>query len=313
MTTPHQRQVYRAGTINRKRRVERRRTRDEIEQLDSQIYDVLREDHPQAVRHIFYRMTDPRLPEPVEKSEERGYRQVQDRCIKQRRSGRIPYGWITDASRRGYFTVTYDDATDFLRRTNSLYRANLWANADYYCEVWTESRSIAGVVQDDCEELAVSLYPAGGFTSISLAYEAAEFINDDANGRKVVILYIGDYDPAGVLIDVALERELREHLDPDIELDFRRIGITAEQVAEYDLPTKPRKKSDRRALHIKETVEAEAMPARIMRELLRYEIEALLPPDALEVAKAYEQSEREQLERAAKYLGKMKRRGGCKA
>ena len=144
--------------------------------------------------------------------------------------------------------------------------------------------------------------------SISLAFEAAEYINDEADGREVVILYIGDYDPAGVLIDVAVERELREHLDPDIELEFRRIGITPEQIAEYDLPAKPRKTGDKRALHITETVEAEAMPAGIMRELLRDEIELLLPLDALEVAKAAEQSEREQLERAAKWLTRARRR-----
>jgi hypothetical protein len=73
--------VYRAGTTKRKRRViERRRTRPEVEQLDRQICEVLEEDHPQSVRHIFYRMTDPRLPEPVEKSD-RGYRHVQDRCV----------------------------------------------------------------------------------------------------------------------------------------------------------------------------------------------------------------------------------------
>ena len=299
MTVPA---FYRARTI-------KRRTRAEIEQLDRQICEVLYEDNPQSVRHVFYRMTDPRLPEPVEKSD-RGYRQVQDRCVKLRRAGVVPYGHITDASRRGYFTATYGDAADFLRSVNGLYRADLWRDAAYYCEVWTESRSIAGVIQDDCEELAVSLYPAGGFASISLAHQAAEFINDEYDGRDVVIFYIGDYDPAGVLIDVALERELREHLDPNINLSFERLGITPEQVAEYDLPTKPRKQTDRRALHIKETVEAEAMPARIMRELLRDEIEALLPRRALEVAKAAEQSEREQLERAAPRRAASRRRSG---
>ena len=60
------------------------------------------------------------------------------------------------------------------------------------------------------------------------------------DGRPVVILYIGNCDPAGVLIDFALERELREHLSPDIDC-FKRVGITAEQVEAYDLPSKPRK------------------------------------------------------------------------
>jgi hypothetical protein len=70
-------------------------------------------------------------------------------------------------------------------------------------------------------------------------------------GKPVKIFYIGDYDPAGVLIDVALEHELRKHLI-DWNLDFRRIAITKEQIAEYDLPGKPRKEGDCRARHIEE-------------------------------------------------------------
>lgn len=276
--------VYGAGTIKRERR-----TNAALHQLDQQILDVLAVDHPQSVRHVFYRMTNPRLPEPVEKSE-RGYRHVQGRMVKLRRSGALPYGWITDATRRGYHTPTYSDSADFLRRMKGLYRADLWRDAEFYCEVWTESRSIAGVVQNDCEALAVSLYPAGGFTSLTLAFQAAETINHYASGRPVVIFYVGDYDPAGVLIDVALERELRQHLNPEIGLYFVRVGITESQIEAFDLPSKPRKEGDRRAQHIRETVEAEAMPAGILRRMLRDEIERLLPPHALAVAKVEEEA-----------------------
>ncbi|MGH1590795.1 hypothetical protein ACRBEV_23585 [Methylobacterium phyllosphaerae] len=164
--------------------------------------------------------------------------------------------------------------------------------AHHYVEVWTESRSIAGTIQGDCEELAVSLYPCGGFSSISLAYQAAESINARRDGKPVVIFYIGDFDPAGVLIDVALERELRSHLRADVDMTFTRLGITLEQIEFYGLPGKPRKAGDRRAPHVRETVEAEAMPAGILRRLLRAEIEALLPTDALAVARVAEESER---------------------
>jgi hypothetical protein len=190
---------------------------------------------------------------------------------------------------------------------SSLYRADMWSSRPVYCEVWVESRSLAGVVLDDCRELAVSLYPAAGFSSITFAYEAACEINAEHNGREIIIFYIGDYDPAGVLIDVALERELREHLDDDVMLQFVRLGITAEQVAAYDLPTKPRKPTDRRALHITQTVEAEAMPAAIMRRMLRDAIEVFLPSDALRVARAAEESEREWLQMMA---GHAERDGG---
>ncbi|MDR5801604.1 hypothetical protein [Caballeronia sp. LZ001] len=262
---------------------------------------MLRVDHPQSVRHVFYRMTDPRLAEPVTK-DDRGYRHVQDRCVKLRRSGLVPYHWIADMSRRGYTTRTFADASDFLSRMKGLYRADLWQDAEYRCEVWAESRSIASVIQRDCSELAVPLYPCGGFSSVSFVHSAASEHNALDDDRPLVVLYIGDYDPAGVLIDVALERELRTHLKPSIDMKFERIAINEEQIEQYDLPTKPRKSGDKRSLQVASTVEAEAMPARTLRDILRLEIEYLLPENALAVAKVAERSEREQIARMAQLL-----------
>ena len=282
--------IYQARPLKR-----RRRSNEELAQLDEQILAVLREDHPQSVRHTFYMMKNPRLPVPVPKSEH-GYDLVQRRVLMLRRSGRLPYGWITDATRRGYFVDTFKSPSDFLSRVNGLYRADLWEQTNYYVEVWAESRSIAGVIQEDCEELAVPLYPSGGFTSATLAHEAAQHINEVYLGRTVKIFYIGDYDQSGVLIDKAIESELRTHLDDDIEMDFVRVGINREQIAIYDLPEKPRKATDRRSPEVEVTVEAEAMPAHILRDLLRSVIEQLLPRDALRIARIAEESERAGLE-----------------
>lgn len=286
-------EIYCAGTIKRDRR-----TKTRMDTLDAQIMAVLKEDHPQSVRHVFYRMTDPRLTEPVEKSD-RGYRHVQSRCVKLRRAGLIPYNWIADLSRQGYFTNTFDDAGDFIRQMGGLYRADLWRDADVKCEVWAESRSIASVMLTDCKELAVDLYPCGGFSSLSFVHAAAQSHNARHDSKPLVVIYVGDYDPAGVLIDVALKRELREHLRSDIDLDFRRIGINEEQVEVYDLPTKPRKDGDKRSQHVTYSVEAEAMPARDLRYLLRYEVESMLPEGALHTAKVAEQSERQHLQNMA--------------
>lgn len=290
--------TYQARPIKR-----RRRSRAQIEQLEYQIYEVLRQDHPQSVRHVFYRMTDPRLEEPVEKTDH-GYNQVQDRVTKMRRAGTIPYGWIADATRRGFHIPTFVSAADAIRKWHRAYRADLWQGSGRYLEVWCESRSIAGVIQGTCRDLAVSLYPAGGFTSITLAHQAAEYINlaTGHGSMPAQVIYLGDYDPAGVLIDQSLEKELREHLDPSVDLRFERLAITPEQIEEMDLPTKPRKRGDRRALHVQSTVEAEAMPAGVMRELLRSKVESFLPAGALEAARAAEESERSQLRWAADQL-----------
>ena len=285
--------VYGASTIKRIRR-----SGAQVAQLGAQIIDVLTGDHPQSVRHVYYRMTDPRLPEPVPKTDP-GYRTVQNRCLLLRRSGAVPYGWISDMSRQGYFVNTFDDGADFLSRMSGLYRGDLWRDADVRCEVWCESRSIASVLLADCKELAVDLYPCGGFSSVSFVHSAAQQHNLSNDWRPLQVFYIGDYDPAGVLIDVSLEKELRAHLKEDIELRFERIGINADQVVEYDLSTKPRKEGDKRSSQVERTVEAEAMPAHILRSIVRERIESLLPANALAVSKVAEKSEREHLKRIA--------------
>lgn len=273
-------------------KIRSRRTGEEITQLERQIYAVLKEDRPQSVRHVFYRMTDPRLPVFVEKSDH-GYKQIQNRMTEMRRAGTLPYNWITDATRRGHYVNTFNGKAEFIQAFAGLYRADLWVYADKYVEVWCESRSIAGVIERDCRDLAVSLFPSGGFSSLTLAYSSAMGINEATNdGEKAAhVIYIGDYDPAGVLIDLSIEKELRQHLHSAIDLSFHRIAITEEQIEQYDLPTKPRKEGDKRSQHVKATVEAEAMPAKTMRKLLRDTVEAFLPEGALEAARVAEQSE----------------------
>lgn len=271
-----------------------RMTKEEVQQLERQIIDVLSSDHPQSVRHVYYRMTDPRLPVSIPKTDA-GYVQVQNRTVKMRRTGALPYGWIVDTTRRGYFVDTFSGKADFLKRVASLYRGDVWANHSTHVEVWCESRSIAGVIQDTCEKYAVSLYPSGGFSSLSLAHQAASYIqsNIDYCGKHdALILYVGDYDPAGVLIDRKIESELSSHLD-NVPLEFRRLAINRDQIELYDLPTKPRKQGDRRARHITETVEAEAMPAYILRGLIESQLDALIPPSHLTALRVAEESERQ--------------------
>lgn len=287
---------YEASPVKRNRR-----TKAELELLDQAIVDTVRKHRPCSVRQAFYQMTDPRLPAFVEKSD-KGYRRVQERCLRLRRLGLIKYHWISDMSRRAYRTDVFENASDFVESMASLFRADLWRDAEVVCEIWCESRSIASSIIGLCNRYAVNLYPCGGFSSVSFVYSAAEELNANNSGKPLVILFIGDYDPAGVLIDVALKRELRTHLDPSIELHFRRIGINQEQVERYSLPTKPRKPGDKRSLHIPYTVEAEALPASVLRSLLEAEIVKLLPSRALEIARIAEESERSHLKFMANLL-----------
>ena len=207
-------------------------------------------------------------------------------------AGEGGYPWISDSTRRGFHVATFAGPGEFIRRYAGLYRAQLWTANLPHVEVWCESRSLAGVLVDTCRELAVSLYPSGGFTSATLAYEAAREI-DRRKRDRAVVLYVGDFDPAGVLIDQSIETELRSHLATPLE--FHRLAVNEHQIAELDLPTKPRKATDRRRLDIAETVEAEAIPAGVMRAMVREAVESYLPAGALNAAKVAEESERDGL------------------
>lgn len=290
--------AYKASPIRSNPADRKRLNRAEVAQLERQIHDVLWESHPQSVRHVYYAMTNPRLPVYVAKGKVRGADGILSKgepgyeCVQMRRNGAIPYNWFADLSRRGFRTNTYDNAADFVESHIGSYRSHLWVDSEFRCEVWVESRSLAASIIDDCTELAVDLYPAGGYTSLTFASKSAEDNNAIFNydKRPLVIFYIGDLDPHGKLIDRALEKELRKHLNPGLEMIFSRIAITEEQVVDYDLPDKG--VGERK-------VEGEAMPARILRKILRDEIEALLPKNAISVTKIAEESEREWMRKMA--------------
>lgn len=262
-----------------------------MRQIAEQILAILAEDFPQSVRHIFYRLLDPTLPEAVPKTTG-GYKCVQRELVELRRSGRVHYSWISDTTRWGYYTSTHMHAADAIRAAAHAYRVDLWTQADTYVEVWTESRSMAGVIRNVIDELAVPLYAAGGFTSLTLAFQAAEHIRELAKGRPVRIIYVGDWDPAGVMIDENIMRELRTHL-PKLDIEEVRLAITAEQAGR--LPSKPRKSDEKRRPDIRRTVEAEAMPAGELRALLRRTVEEYLPAQALANIKMVEHEERQSL------------------
>ena len=263
-----------------------RSTKAEVQQLETQIVDLLAAEHPQSLRHVFYRMTNPTLGQPVEKSE-RGYKQVLRACVKLRRNGTVPYSQIVDLSRTGYHVTEYGGAGDFLSNVTSLYRGELWTPDLPHVEVWVESKSIASVIRRDCRELAVSLYPAGGYSSLALCHAAAEEIQARARSR-VVVFYVGDFDDDGLAIDKSIEKELRSHLD--IPLEIIRLGINEDQIQEYGLPTKPPKPGSKAT--IRQTVEAETLPAGIMRKLVRDAVESYLPAGQLAAVEAAERSER---------------------
>src|SRR3954447_1242914 len=268
-----------------------RRTRSDVEELRAAIGRVVGANAPMTVRQVFYQLAN---LDAIEKSD-REYRSVVVRLLtKMRIEGELPWGWITDGTRWMRKSTRYGSVEEALEATRQHYRRDYWRELDEYVEIWLEKDALAGVLFRVTDEWGVPLMVTRGFASLSYIHNAAETI--ERVGKPTFIYYFGDYDPSGVEIDRNLERRLREFA-PYSEIHFERVAVRREQIDEYDLPTRPTKRTANhgRGLHEGESVEVDAIPPATLLSLVRSAIERHVDPARVAVLEAAEASERELL------------------
>ena len=149
--------------------------------------------------------------------------------------------------------------------------------------VLTESRSLAGVLRQSAYRYAVPIASTNGQTGGFLHTKVAPEITA---GQQVI--YLGDLDLAGGHIEANTRRVLEECTG---SLEWERLAVTHDQVAEHGLPTIV--KHDRRYKdgHPHEAVETEALSQALIVELLTAELDGLLP-EPLEAVQVRERAER---------------------
>ena len=274
-----------------------RRTKSDVKSLELAIYSLLRFEHPMTLRQLFYRLVS---AGEIEKSE-REYKAIGHRLTLMRRSGAVPYSWMADSTRWMRKPETYTGVEHALEQTARYYRRALWHDQEAYVEVWCEKEALAGVLVEETDRYDVPLMVTRGYPSLTYLYSAAETIS--YQDRPAYLYYFGDHDPSGVDIPKMVHGNIRE-MAPDAEIHFQRVAVNVEQIAGLGLPTRPTKKTDTRAKTFKgESVEVDAIPPLVLREMVRDCIEQHLPTDALAINEAAEESERAILRRLAGMAG----------
>jgi hypothetical protein len=270
-----------------------RATKREMAARREAVYRITGEVQPCSVRQVFYQATVHGI---VEKSEA-GYEKVQRMLVELRRAKKIPYGWISDNTRWQIKPTTYDSITDALESTAAVYRRAVWSDVDAYVEVWLEKDALSGVVNRMTSKYDVPLMVARGFSSLTFLHSSAEYINEI--GKPVFIYHLGDDDPSGVLAGKKIEQTLRE-LAPDAEIHFKRIAVTVDQIAKWQLPSRPTKDSTHAKGWRRDSVELDAIHPDNLRGLVEDAILRHLPKHQMDVLKVAEDSEREMLQMFAK-------------
>jgi hypothetical protein len=271
----------------------RRATSEEMEARAAFLIDYARRHGPVTVRQLYYQAEVHGLP-GIEKTDA-GYDKVQRQVLDLRRAGRMGYGWIADATRWMRKPQTFRSPAEAALDVARHYRKSLWTDASEYLEIWCEKDALAGVIYPVTDTYDVPLMVSRGFASETFAYEAVQA--RDGDPRPYVVYYLGDFDRAGQDAMASLEEKLNRFA-AGIEVIFRNIAVTPEQVAAMGLPTRTPKRGTASDLNwpFGFACELDAIPPATMREIVERAINDHLPQDQLRVLKVAEESERELIE-----------------
>ncbi len=276
----------------------KRRTNAEMNGLRDTIMQICEKNQPLSVRQLFYLLT---TGGHIEKTEPE-YKRVIATSAELRVSGELPFGWIRDDSRRRMQLTLHKSPALALQLLADTYAYDVQSTQPTRLEIWCEKETLSGVLWRICAEYRIDLLPCKGMPSLTYRYEAAVTANKD--GRPFQVLYIGDSDPTGELIDPTIDKFMNEHLKTEW-LGIKRIAVTDEQRHKLNLPTRPPKEAGERAGRHADIgcVEVEAIPPDTLRQILRNEIESCLDGEALERARLVDDAQRQTIAGMVETLG----------
>jgi|SRR5450755_1028792 len=153
----------------------------------------------------------------------------------------------------------------------------------YHLEIWCEKSTMNDILMPLGSEYGNNIITGVGEMSTT----ACEALIDraDASDRPVRILYVSDFDPAGLSMPVAVARKIEFYARKsglEFDIQIRDVVLTHEQCIQYRLPRTPLKKTERRgggkfeARFGEGATELDALEAihpGVLREVLLTEIE----------------------------------------
>jgi hypothetical protein len=155
------------------------------------------------------------------------------RLLKEARErGIIPWAWIVDETRELERVSTWSNPAEYARCVARSYRRDFWDQQPRRVLVVSEKGTVRGLLKPVLDHFAVGFQVMHGFSSATTVHD----ISEDDDGRPLIILYVGDFDPSGMFMsEVDLPSRFSKY-DGD-HVTLKRIALTREQVR--SLPSFP--------------------------------------------------------------------------
>lgn len=176
---------------------------------------------------------------------------AEDLINKCRRTGLLPMDICAEDGARGYDHIEYlddDDPAVFLKQLALNTRENLenytpvsfWDDKPVYIQCWTEKIDLKSLFSQVCEEFRIPLANCRGWYDMNMrAALMRRFKAHEEAGRQCVLLYAGDFDPAGFVISDYIRSNLEElsgavGWHPD-KLEIYRFGLNLDFIQQHKL------------------------------------------------------------------------------
>lgn len=251
-----------------------------------------------TIRQLYYQM----VANNYIQNNMRSYKNFARLIANARLAGKVDWEAIEDRQRFLREVRNYQDHVQFFREMFPQYAHNLWEDQDVYCETWIEKDAVLGVVERPCNRYRVPYYSCKGYSSTSGMYFAGKRLEQKLeDGKRVVVLYLGDHDPSGLDITRDIEDRLNMFAGCIGQIHIERIALSMEQVRKYSLPPNFAKDTDSRAYDYKKQFghsswELDALKPEVLDALIDSEIVKLLDMPRFKVAQAIEDTESEKLQ-----------------
>jgi hypothetical protein len=207
-----------------------------------------------TLRQLHYRLLS--MPALGYGTAKKDYDYLSQKTASARREGTFPP--LSDQTRFIERTPFWASPTDALEWLIAQYRLDRSEGQEFVIVLGGEKRAMLAQFRQWYPDLGLPFIALSGNASQSYVDEVAAFVERD--GRKSVLLYVGDLDPSGEEIEDDFCRRC------DVWDHEERIAVTEEQVSDLDLPKNPGNEDDPKAPAFKERhgslfqVEVEAIP-----------------------------------------------------
>lgn len=166
-------------------------------------------------------------------------------------------------------------------RTRPLFKGkiSLWKGQTNYVEVWLEKDALSSLVKQVTSVYGCALQVTKGYPSLSILRDLSERV---PNGCRLVILYLGDFDPSGEDIFRHISEEVKKNF---FKVILEKVVLKKEDVKKYVLSPIPAKKTDPRykkfvKKHGNRTVELDALQPQILLKKIGEAILRFIDPKA---------------------------------